>query len=154
MQLKIVKTCPDVITPSYGSNGAAGLDISAYGSYTIPPRSRMLVPTGLRVEWVEENGYEKVDEWYLRLASRSGLAVKHSVDVGAGVIDCDYRGDVKVCLINNSDNDFVIKHGDRIAQAILERCNRFSKISIVDELSDTSRGEGGFGSTGVSASLH
>lgn len=151
MHLKIVKTAPDVITPSYGSNGAAGLDISAYGHYTIPPRSRMLVPTGLRIEWVEENKYEKVDEWYLRLASRSGLAVKYCVDVGAGVIDCDYRGDVKVCLINNSDKEFVINHGDRIAQAILEKCTRFSKISIVDELSDTSRGEGGFGSTGISS---
>lgn len=151
MKLLIVKACPDVVTPSYGSSCAAGLDISSYGSHTIPSKSRMLIPTGLRIQWVEEDGLEKPDEYYLRLAPRSGLSVKNSIDIGAGVIDYDYRGDVKVLLINNSDKDFVINHGDRIAQAILEKCKKFNKIELVEQLTDTVRGEGGFGSTGISS---
>lgn len=82
-----------------------------------------------------------------RIAPRSGLAVKHSIDTGAGVIDSDYRGQVKVLLFNHSEVDFEIKEGDRIAQLVLERIYT-PEILIVDELEGSIRGAGGFGSTG------
>lgn len=84
---------------------------------------------------------------YARVAPRSGLAYKSGMDVMAGVIDEDYRGDVGVILINLGDKDFIIHHGDRVAQLILERCTRCS-VDVVAELSDTRRGAGKFGSTG------
>lgn len=84
------------------------------------------------------------------LFNRSGLAWKNSIDVGAGVIDYDYRGNVGVILFNLSDVDFEVKRGDRVAQLILERIS-MADVQEVAELSDTSRGAGGFGSTGVSA---
>lgn len=83
---------------------------------------------------------------YFRIAPRSGLAVK-GIDVGAGVIDCDYRGPVKVLLINNSKSDFEVKKGDRIAQGIFERIVEVI-FNQTDNLGETKRGEGGFGSTG------
>lgn len=82
-----------------------------------------------------------------RIAPRSGLAVKHSIDTGAGVIDSDYRGQVKVLLFNHSEVDFEIKEGDRIAQLVLERIYT-PEILIVGELEESIRGAGGFGSTG------
>jgi dUTP pyrophosphatase len=82
-----------------------------------------------------------------RVAPRSGLAAKHSIDVGAGVIDYDYRGPVKVILFNLSDADFAIKQGDRIAQLVLERIHT-PDVVVVEKLADTVRGAGGFGSTG------
>jgi len=83
-------------------------------------------------------------------APRSGLAWKHSIDVGAGVIDADYRGDVGVILFNLSDKDFEVKRGDRIAQLILERI-AIAVVEEVDDLDVSVRGAGGFGSTGVGA---
>lgn len=85
---------------------------------------------------------------YGRIAPRSGLAWKHSIDVGAGVIDADYRGNVGVILFNFSDKDFEVKKGDRIAQLILEKIS-YCDIVETSDLDDTSRGEGGFGSTGT-----
>jgi len=84
---------------------------------------------------------------YGRIAPRSSLANKHFIDVGAGVIDEDYRGPVGIILFNFSDDDFVVNKGDRIAQLILERILT-PDISVVDNLEQTDRGEGGFGSTG------
>jgi len=86
---------------------------------------------------------------YARVAPRSGLAWKNFIDVGAGVVDYDYRGNVGVNLFNHGKEDFVIKHGDRVAQLILEKiCT--PDVVEVDDLEDTDRGAGGFGSTGVS----
>lgn len=85
---------------------------------------------------------------YGRIAPRSGLAYKNGIDVLAGVIDADYRGDVGVILLNTGDSDFVIRDGDRIAQIIIEKID-MSELSVVKDLSVTDRGEGGFGSTGV-----
>jgi dUTP pyrophosphatase len=82
------------------------------------------------------------------VAPRSGLAWKHSIDVGAGVIDADYRGPVGVILFNHSDLDFVVKAGDRIAQLIIEKIMT-PDVMAVEDLDSTARGEGGFGSTGV-----
>ena len=85
---------------------------------------------------------------YGRIAPRSGLAAKHSIDVGAGVIDSDYRGEVKVLLFNFSDVDFKFNEGDRIAQMIIEKYT-MTLITEVEKLDETVRGDGGFGSTGV-----
>ena len=82
-----------------------------------------------------------------RIAPRSGLAAKHMIDTGAGVIDADYRGQVKVLLFNHGDADFAVKPGDRVAQLILERIYT-PEIEVVDELEESVRGAGGFGSTG------
>jgi dUTP pyrophosphatase len=152
MKLLIKKLYPDALIPSYGSNGAAGLDLCAYGEHIVPARTRKLISTGISIQWVgtytcEENK-EKPEDYYFRIAPRSGLTVKHCIEIGAGVVDSDYRGEVKVCFVNNSDSSYSITHGDRIAQGILERIKRFSSIEVVDELVETNRGDGGFGSTG------
>jgi dUTP pyrophosphatase len=146
MKLLIKKLNSDAITPSYGSNGAAGLDLCAYGEHVVPAKTRKLIPTGLCVQWTDDG--KNAEDYYLRIAPRSGLSVKHCVEIGAGVVDSDYRGEVKICFINNSDTYYHIIHGDRIAQGILERIKKFSSIEVVDELIETDRGEGGFGSTG------
>ena len=86
---------------------------------------------------------------YGRVAPRSGLAVKNFIDVGAGVIDCDYRGALGVVLFNHSADDFHIKPGDRIAQLIIEKISTPDVVEV-DDLDETARGAGGFGSTGVS----
>lgn len=90
---------------------------------------------------------------YGRIAPRSGLAAKHSIDVGAGVIDADYRGEVRVLLFNHSDIDFAINEGDRIAQMIIEKYT-LTDLVEVQELDDTVRGAGGFGSTGVNGTTN
>lgn len=82
-----------------------------------------------------------------RIAPRSGLAAKHMIDTGAGVIDADYRGQVRVLLFNHGETDFEVKEGDRVAQLILERIYT-PEIQVVEELEESVRGAGGFGSTG------
>ncbi len=89
---------------------------------------------------------------YARIAPRSGLAAKHFIDVGAGVVDEDYRGNVTVILFNFGKTDFEIKKGDRIAQLVLEKIS-MAQVEETDDLDETVRGDGGFGSTGVSTSL-
>ena len=151
MKLLIKKLYSDALTPSYGSKGAAGLDLCAYGTHIVQARTRKLIPTGLSIQWVIDNtdiNNENPENYYFRIAPRSGLTVKHCIDIGAGVVDSDYRGEIKVCFINNSDTDYSITHGDRIAQGILERIKHFDSIEVVDELIETDRGECGFGSTG------
>jgi dUTP pyrophosphatase len=145
MKLQIKKLVEHAFIPTYGSDYAAGLDICSCVEMVVPARGRAIVPTGLAIMWTGEN--EK--EYYMRIAPRSGLSVKNSIDIGAGVIDWDYRGEVKICLCNNSNNDFWIRPGDRVAQMILERINRFETIEQVDSLDSTIRGSGGFGSTGI-----
>lgn len=153
MKLLIKKLFSNTIIPSYSSNGAAGLDLNAYGEHIVLAKTRKLIPTGLSVQWIvdEKNNIEsdeKPEDYYLRIAPRSGLSVKHCIEIGAGVIDSDYRGEIKICFINNSDSDYTIAHGDRIAQGILERIKQFNSIEVVDELIESIRGDGGFGSTG------
>ncbi|KAD5507839.1 hypothetical protein E3N88_15542 [Mikania micrantha] len=106
----------------------------------VPARGKALVPTDLSIAVPEGT--------YARIAPRSGLAWKHSIDVGAGVIDADYRGPVGVILFNHSDVDFEVKAGDRIAQLIIEKIIT-PEVVEVDDLDSTVRGAGGFGSTGV-----
>lgn len=108
-----------------------------------------MVGTGISVSWKNDIEGEDPKNYYLRIAPRSGLSVKNNIDIGAGVVDYDYRGEIFVCFINNSlDATYSIKAGDRIAQMILTRIERFNDISIVESHEETNRGENGFGSTG------
>ena len=145
MNLNIKKLNEDITLPSYGSAFAAGLDVCSCDDYIVPCRSRIVVSTGISVSWEGEDS----TNYYLRVAPRSGLSVKNNIDIGAGVIDCDYRGDIKICFINNSnEKEYIIKKGDKVAQLILEKINRFINISEVTEHDETERGSNGFGSTG------
>lgn len=134
--------------PGYATEGASGMDLCACleEPVTLKPMQRMLVPTGLFLEIPE--GYEG------QVRARSGLAIKHGIGLvnSIGTIDSDYRGEVKVPLINFGEEDFVISDGDRIAQLVIAAYERV-EIRLSDELSETERGEGGFGHTGVKSSL-
>ena len=125
--------------PQYAHAGDAGADITASEKIAIPPRERILVSTGVRLE---------IPEGYVGLIwPRSGLAVKKGIDCGAGVIDSHYRGEVKVLLFNHSDNEFQIEPGDRIAQILIQKVERV-EFHLVDQLNETARSDAGFGSTG------
>lgn len=132
------------VVPEYKTKGAAGADICALLSepVTIPQGKSAMIPTGLFFEIPE--GYE------VQIRPRSGLAAKNGVTVlnTPGTIDSDYRGEIKVILINLGDKDFVINSGDRIAQMVVAPVTQ-ATFTITDKLSETDRGAGGFGSTGV-----
>ncbi|CAN6298320.1 unnamed protein product [Urochloa humidicola] len=138
--LKVKKLSEKAILPSRGSALAAGYDLSSAAEMVVPARGKALVPTDLSIAIPEGT--------YARIAPRSGLALKHSIDVGAGVVDADYRGPVGVILFNHSEVGFAVKPGDRIAQMIIEVIVT-PEVAEVDDLDATVRGEGGFGSTGV-----
>ncbi|MEP7141552.1 MAG: dUTP diphosphatase [Ferruginibacter sp.] len=129
--------------PAYATEGSAGMDISANleQDVTLQPLERLLVPTGLFVEL--PGGYEA------QIRPRSGLAIKQGITClnSPGTIDSDYRGEIKVILINLSNEPQVIQHGDRIAQMIFGRVEQASLV-LVQELNSTQRGHGGFGHTG------
>ena len=130
--------------PEYGSEYAAGIDLFSSNTedIIIPPKNRKLIPTGLYISWDDPN-------YYMRIAPRSGLSVKNCIDVGAGVIDYDYRGELKILLINNSnDKEFIVSKNMKIAQMIPTKMVRLN-LNITDTLEETVRGNGGFGSTGV-----
>ena len=131
---------PEALLPVRQTSGSVGYDLHSTENNMIEPFSRKLISTGLRVNIPRG--------MYGRIAPRSSLAWKHSVDVGAGVIDNDYRGEVKVLLINTGKNPYEVKKGDRIAQLIFENCST-PKLEVVseEELDITDRGTGGFGST-------
>jgi dUTP pyrophosphatase len=141
-QLQIKRLTATALLPTKGSAFAAGHDLYASEPLTIPPGGRALVSTGISMAIPAG--------CYGRVAPRSGLAVKAGIQTGAGVIDADYRGEVKVLLFNHGQADFEVKHGERIAQLILERC-LMTDVVETEELSETVRGVGGFGSTGMSA---
>ena len=136
----------DAISPYKSYPGSAGYDIFSIESVTIEPGSRRLIATGVSLEVPEY--------YYIRVAPRSGLSVK-GIDVGAGVVDSSYRGEVKVLLINNSKESYNVQEGDRIAQLIMERCGNadITILEYYDELSMSERGENGFGSSGNSNEL-
>ena len=147
MILNVKKLVENAILPAYGSSYAAGIDVCSTAAHSIPPRSRKLVGTGLSISWTSDCDGKNPEDYYIRVAPRSGLAAKHSIDVGAGVIDYDYRGEVFVLLINHhNENTYEVKSGEKIAQLIMERIKRPS-IMQVDQHSETERGSGGFGST-------
>jgi dUTP pyrophosphatase len=140
--LKVKKLSEFASIPVRGSEFAAGYDLCAATDASVPSKGKALVMTDLSIE-IPPNTYA-------RIAPRSGLTWKNFLDTGAGVIDYDYRGNVGVILFNHSDKDFEIKCGDRIAQMILERISMAPCVEV-EELGTTQRGEGGFGSTGVSS---
>ena len=143
MEVKIVNKSDNQL-PAYETVNSAGMDLRAYlpeGAIVIKPLQRVLVPTGLFMEIPE--GYEG------QVRPRSGLAIKSGITVlnTPGTIDADYRGEVKIILINLSDSDFVINSGDRVAQIVFAKCEQM-EVMNVETLSDTERGAGGFGHTG------
>jgi len=159
LKIGIKKYRDNAVIPTQTKKGDAGYDLYACESATINPLSRKLIPIGIGIEIPE--GY------YGRIAPRSGLAVKKGIDVLAGVVDCGYRDEISVVLVNinppdtqsnprsvainslfGSPNSFSIKRGDRIAQLIIEKCHEV-EWEEKDELSDSDRSLKGFGSSGV-----
>jgi len=140
MQLLIKKLSPNAIIPTRASQGSVGYDLYSTEDTVVPCQcGRVIVGTGIAVGLPEDV--------YARIAPRSGLAAKHCIDVGAGVIDPDYTGEIKVIMFNHGSVEYVIKQGDKIAQMILERCET-PPIEEVIEIENTVRGTQGFGSSG------
>ena len=125
--------------PEYASAGAAGADLRASEAVRIEPGARAAIATALRLQ---------IPPGHVGLVwPRSGLAVRHGIDTLAGVIDSDYRGEVKVVLVNHGQEPFVIAPGDRVAQLLVQRVERVRFLGA-GQVAESERGEGGFGSTG------
>ena len=143
VKVLIKKLDPAAQIPSYKTEGASGMDLMAFINEPIKlkPKSSCLVPTALSVAF--SNDYE------IQIRPRSGLAAKKNISVlnTPGTIDSDYRGEIKVILFNHGDKEFIINNKDRIAQMILSPVHKMS-LEEVDNLPDSIRGKGGFGSTG------
>jgi dUTP pyrophosphatase len=143
VKVLIKRLDPAVQMPSYKTQGASGMDLMAFVNNPIKlaPNSSCLVPTGLSVAFP--------DSYEIQIRPRSGLAAKNSISVlnTPGTIDSDYRGEIKVILFNHGDKEFVINNKDRIAQMILAPIYKMD-IEEVNNLPDSIRGKGGFGSTG------
>ncbi|NXM38122.1 DUT protein, partial [Gymnorhina tibicen] len=139
MRLRFTKLSENAFAPSRGSARAAGYQMYSAYDCVIPPMEKAVVKTDIQIALPSG--------CYGRVAPRSGLAAKHFIDVGAGVIDEDYRGNVGVVLFNFGKETFEVKKGDRIAQLICERIY-YPELEEVEALDDTERGEDGFGSTG------
>ncbi len=143
MKVKIVNHSQNAL-PKYETTGSAGMDLRANvgEKLILKPMERQLIPTGLHIELPQ--GYEA------QVRPRSGLAVKKGITClnTPGTIDSDYRGEIKVCLINLSNEDFVIEQGDRIAQMIIAQYTQAVWVEV-EELTTSERGAGGFGHTGV-----
>ena len=139
----IKKLDPSVELPAYKTDGASGMDLMAFINepITLKPKSSCLVPTGLSVAFSSD--------FEIQIRPRSGLAAKNSISVlnTPGTIDSDYRGELKVILFNHGNNNFLINNKDRIAQMILIPVIKMS-LEETEDLPETIRGEGGFGSTG------
>lgn len=144
LKIKQVSSSPDFVPPSYMSEGASGMDLRAdlQAPVILAPMDRRRIACGFAMELPE--GYEA------QVRPRSGLAMKHGITClnSPGTIDHDYRGEIQVILINLGQEPFEIKSGDRIAQMVIQKTEQ-AAIEIVSELNDTSRSEGGFGSTGL-----
>jgi len=144
IKVKIVRLNQKAILPVYATPHAAGMDVSACldSPVIVAPLTTGLISTGFAIELPD--GFEA------QLRPRSGLALRHLISLPntPATIDADYRGEVKVILINYGKEPFTVSHGDRIAQMVVSRVDRVS-FEEVDELSDTKRGTGGFGHTGI-----
>jgi len=141
VRIKVKKLRSDAILPSYGHPGDAGLDLYSTEDFVLAPGMRHLFPTGISMMLPE--GY------FASIRGRSGNAAKKGISVLGGVIDHTYRGDYGVILLNTGEDDFIVQKGDRIAQVLIQPIVT-AEIEEVCELSETVRGEGGFGSTGGS----
>ncbi len=138
--LQFAKLSDKAHAPVRGSVGSVGYDLASAKYVIIPARGKALVPTDLAIKLPEG--------CYGRIAPRSGLAWKKHIDIGAGVIDRDYTGNVGVVMFNHGEEDLIVNEGDRIAQLILEQA-LIVPVKEVNSIEDTERGAGGFGSTGV-----
>lgn len=136
-----IKVFADGKMPEYKTDGAVCADCYAHleGCACIPAGERRLIPLGFAIELPK--GYE------LQVRGRSGLASK-GIDVALGTVDFDYRGEIKACVINNSNEDYVIYRDDRICQIAIREAMQ-TQFEVVDELTETTRGDGGFGHTGI-----
>lgn len=143
MEIKVINKSNNPL-PTYSTEYSSGLDLRANldNDLVIKPLQRVLVPTGLFIELTE--GYEA------QIRPRSGLAIKYGITVlnTPGTIDTDYRGEIKIILINLSNEDFNIHHGDKIAQMVIAKFEK-ADLNIVDSLSETVRSDGGFGHSGI-----
>ena len=143
VKVLIKKLDPSVEIPAYKTTGASGMDLRAFIKQPIKliPKSSCLIPTGLSVAFSEK--YE------IQIRPRSGLAAKNNISVlnTPGTIDSDYRGEIKIILFNHGNKEFVINNNDRVAQMILAPVQKID-LEEVENLPDTLRGKGGFGSTG------
>ena len=143
MKLKIMRLEHNRILPEYKTEGAAGMDLCAAidEPVILKPLERTLIPTGIKIEI--EKGYEA------QIRPRSGLSIKHGITLinCVGTIDEDYRGEVCIPVVNLSNEEYTIMPDERIAQMVIAKYEK-AKTEVVTELSDTKRGEGGFGSTG------
>lgn len=144
MEVKVINKSTNEL-PAYQTISAAGLDLRAYMEEPInlKPMQRILIPTGLYLELPD--GYEA------QIRPRSGLAFKHGITVlnSPGTIDADYRGEIKILLVNLSDESFFIESGERVAQMVISQHEQI-EWSVVESLEDSERSAGGFGSTGKS----
>ena len=143
VKILVKKSNPAIELPSYKTNGASGMDLMAWidNPIILKPGTSCLVPTGISVAFPQE--YE------IQVRPRSGLAAKNNISVlnTPGTIDSDYRGEIKIILFNHGNENFLINNKDRIAQLVLTPIVKM-QLEETNELPDTNRGEGGFGSTG------
>jgi dUTP pyrophosphatase len=145
IEMKVKVAHDSIELPNYETNSSAGMDLRAYlpdGGISLRPKQRALIGTGLYFEIPE--GFE------VQIRPRSGLALKHGITVlnSPGTIDADYRGEIKVILINHGEESFLIEHEMRIAQMVVAQYQRV-QFKLVKELTSSERGSGGFGSTGT-----
>ncbi|MGB2580564.1 MAG: dUTP diphosphatase [Minisyncoccia bacterium] len=139
MEIKVKKLHKDAKIPTYAHHGDAGFDLYAIESVSIPIGARVLVGTGIAIE---------IPDGYVGLIwDKSGLSMVHGLKNLGGVIDAGYRGEIKAGVVNLSDEDYTITAGHKVAQMLIQKVER-ADIKEATELSDTSRGHGGFGSTG------
>ena len=139
--LRVKRLSENAVLPVRGSGLAAGYDLASAEDIVIPARGKAIAKTDLAM--AIPLGH------YGRIAPRSGFSWKKHTDIGAGVIDADYRGNDGVVIFNHSDEDISVSQGDRIAQLILEQISTPVVEDVEGDLDDTQRGEGGFGSTGI-----
>ena len=145
VNIKFLDNNKEKKVPFYASQGAAGMDLTACleESVTLKPLERALIPTGIAISLPSE-------KYGAFLFARSGLASKHGITLAncVGVVDSDYTGEIKVALVNLSNNEYTIENGERIAQMVIMEVSQ-AHFTVVDELAKTERGSGGFGSTGA-----
>ncbi len=142
MKIKIKKISENAVIPHYVHKGDAGMDIYSVKDKELKPGERFAIPTGLKFEI--PMGYE------MQIRPKSGLAANFGITVlnTPGTIDCGYRGEVMVILLNSSKENYLVKKGEKVAQAVIAKVEE-AEIEEVEDLSETSRGEGGLGSTGL-----
>lgn len=142
MEIKLKVLHPDAVIPKYQTSGAAGFDMCSVIEAVIKPKEWALIKTGIALEI--PHGFE------VQIRPRSGLALKYGISVlnSPGTIDSDYRGEIGVVLINHSNQEFKVEIGDRIAQGVIAQVIQ-ANFALVEDLLQTSRGQKGFGSSGI-----